>query len=80
MSRDRVSQINFHFLSKLDFKNILRRFTGGSLFKIVTGIIASTIFIILGLMFLKLFEGAWLSIKTYGIGFLFVHYHLYGVL
>jgi phosphate transport system permease protein len=57
------------FLSKL--RSISKgKLSGDSVFKIFVTLIASNIFIVLGLMFFQIIQNSWLSIQTYGVGFL----------
>jgi phosphate transport system permease protein len=60
---------NPDFLSK--FQSIFKRkLSGDSIFRIVMTLIACNIFVILGLIVYKLIQNSWLSIQTYGVGFL----------
>lgn len=45
-------------------------FTGDSIFKLISALIASSVILILGLMIYKLFDGSRLSIETFGLGFI----------
>jgi len=47
-----------------------RKLSGDSSFKMFVTLIACNIFIVLGLMFFQIIQNSWLSIQTYGIGFL----------
>ncbi|MBS7633243.1 phosphate ABC transporter permease subunit PstC [Candidatus Bathyarchaeota archaeon] len=58
-----------NFLSKIK-TNHKKRFSGDSVFRTIILLIACNIFIILGLIIFKITQGAWLSIQTYGIKFL----------
>jgi len=57
------------------FLSILRsiskgKLSGDSTFKIFVTLIACNIFLVLGLMFFQIIQNSWLSIQTYGVGFL----------
>ncbi len=57
------------FLSKL--RSISKgKLSGDSAFKIFVTLIACNIFIVLGMMFFQIMQNSWLSIQTYGLGFL----------
>jgi len=47
-----------------------RKLSGDSAFKLTITLIACSIFVILGIMIYKIIQNSWLSIETYGIGFL----------
>ena len=47
-----------------------RKLSGDSAFKVIVTLIACNIFLVLGLMFFQIIQNSWLSIKTYGVGFL----------
>lgn len=62
-----------HFLYNLRSKfNMIwkKKIHGDISFKIVTALVACNIFAILGIMLYKIIENSWLSMETYGIGFL----------
>jgi phosphate transport system permease protein len=60
---------NPDFLSK--FRSIFKRKpSGDSVFKAVMMLIACNVFLILGIMIFKMVQNSWLSIQTYGAGFL----------
>ncbi|MGQ9625155.1 MAG: phosphate ABC transporter permease subunit PstC [Candidatus Bathycorpusculaceae bacterium] len=61
------------FISNLgvNFRPIfIKSITGDAIFKIVSGLFASSIFLLIGLMFYELVRGSWLSIQTFGLRFL----------
>jgi phosphate transport system permease protein len=47
-----------------------RKLSGDSAFKIFVTLITCNIFIVLGMMFFQIIQNSWLSIQTYGMGFL----------
>jgi phosphate transport system permease protein len=55
------------FENKRKIKTIL---IGDNIFKIITATIASSIILIIGLMFYELYLGSWLSINKFGLGFI----------
>jgi len=59
-----VHNINFRI------RRILNSLTGDNVFKLLTAGVASSVFIILGLMVYELIRGSQLSIQRFGIGFL----------
>jgi phosphate transport system permease protein len=64
---------NPDFLSRFSSKSKLtfrKRFSGDIAFKVITILIACNVFVILGLMLLEMGGASWLSIKTYGLEFL----------
>lgn len=61
------------FIDKIEMimmKVFRRKVSGDDVLKLLTGISASSVFIILGLILYKLIEGSWLSIQRFGLGFL----------
>jgi len=57
----------------LNMKPVLHlknRLKGDDLFKLVCALFASSIFLILGLMVYELVKGSWLSLQTFGLGFI----------
>ncbi len=62
-----------HFLCKLNtqyFSRLKWQIGGDNLFKIIGALFASSILLLLGLMVYELINGSWLSIQTFGSGFL----------
>ena len=62
-----------NFLSKFSLKSKLAsrgKLSGDITFKIVAALIACNVFVILGLMLFEIGGASWLSIKTYGLEFL----------
>jgi phosphate transport system permease protein len=50
--------------------HLKNRLKGDGLFKLVCALFASSIFLILGLMVYELVKGSWLSLQTFGLGFI----------
>ena len=62
-----------HFLYKLNtryFSRLKWQITGDNFFKVIGALIASSILLFLGLMVYVLINGSWLSIQTFGLGFI----------
>lgn len=54
----------------VNIKNFRDTFRGDNIMMLLTGASASSVFIILALILIKLIEGSWLSIQRFGLGFL----------
>lgn len=75
LSRDKRMKISAkisHFLhGKAKFvPHMDRRLKGDAIFKFITALFASSIFLLLGLMIYELVKGSWLSMQTFGLGFI----------
>jgi phosphate transport system permease protein len=63
----------FIFFNLNNIKSISRLknyFKGDDIFKLVSALFASSIFLLLGLMVYELIKGSWLSIQTFGLNFI----------
>lgn len=69
--RREASTIPNNFLNFLKIHSQFKgHFRGDEVFKLVSALIASSIFILLGLMIYELVEGSWLSIQKFGLNFI----------
>ncbi|MBS7620615.1 phosphate ABC transporter permease subunit PstC [Candidatus Bathyarchaeota archaeon] len=62
-----------HFLYILNpryFSRLKWQITGDNFFKVIGALFASSILLLLGLMVYELINGSWLSIQTFGLGFI----------
>jgi phosphate transport system permease protein len=68
--RKKTPTIPNNFLNLKIHSRFKGHFRGDDVFKLVSALIASSIFILLGLMIYELVEGSWLSIQTFGLNFI----------
>ena len=69
----KISQKIPPFIYNLNVKSVSRlknRFKGDDIFKFVSAIFASSIFLLLGLMVYELVKGSWLSMQIFGLNFI----------
>jgi phosphate transport system permease protein len=69
----RISQKVSLFISNLNIKSVSQlknHFKDDDIFKLVSALFASSIFLLLGLMVYELVKGSWLSIQTFGLNFI----------
>jgi phosphate transport system permease protein len=63
----------YHFICNLNIKSVSRlkdNIKEDDVFKLVSALFASSIFLLLGLMIYELVKGSWLSIQTFGLEFI----------
>lgn len=60
-----LNKIGIQFLSRLKW-----RIRGDNIFNLVGALVASTVLLLIGLMVYELIKESWLSIRTFGLGFL----------
>ncbi len=69
----KISHKTSPFIRNLKIKPILKlknRFKGDDVFKLVSTLFASSVFLLLFLMIYELVKGSWLSIQTFGLNFI----------